>query len=86
MKDNELPKAYTTNEYESDDMRVMYSKYDSPQEQKQVTISQSVEAVQERHKQFVQLERDIVDLNEMFRDLAVITQEQGEMIGKLDRY
>ena len=76
-----MPKAYTMNEYENDDTRVMYSKYENTQEQKQITISQTVEAVKERQNQFMQLEKDIVDLNEMFRDLAVITQEQGEVIG-----
>lgn len=42
---------------------------------------QSLEAVQERKKQFNQLESDIQDLNSMFKDLAVMVHDQGQDIG-----
>lgn len=41
-----------------------------------------LQQVLERQKGFQQLESDIVDLNSMFKDLALIVHEQGEMIGE----
>ena len=35
-----------------------------------------------KKKQFKQLENDIVDINSMMKDLAIIVSDQGEMIGK----
>jgi t-SNARE complex subunit (syntaxin) len=39
------------------------------------------ELILERQKKFKQLEGDIVDLNSMFKDLAVMVHDQGEIIG-----
>jgi t-SNARE complex subunit (syntaxin) len=36
--------------------------------------------VLERQKRFTQLESDIADLNAMFKDLAVMVHDQGEII------
>ena len=52
--------------------------------QKQIQKNLELELVQERQKQFTQLENDIVDLNSMFKDLAVIVHDQGETIGFQD--
>ncbi len=49
--------------------------------QKQIQKNLELELVQERQKQFSQLENDIVDLNSMFKDLAIIVHDQGETIG-----
>ncbi len=39
------------------------------------------EMVKERQNQMKQLEGDIVDLNSMFKDLAIMVHDQGEIIG-----
>ena len=39
------------------------------------------ELVLERKKRFTQLESDIIDLNVMFKDLAVMVHDQDETIG-----
>lgn len=51
----------------------------------QLQQSKSVELqmVQERKANMDKLEKDMVDLNHIFKDLAVIVQEQGEVIGKI---
>ena len=52
----------------------------------QLQQSKSVELqmVQERKANMDKLEKDMVDLNHIFKDLAVIVQDQGEVIGKLN--
>ncbi len=42
-----------------------------------------LEAINERDQRIQKIETDILDVNEIFRDLAVIIQEQGETIGKI---
>lgn len=51
------------------------------QSQAQVS-TQLVDQVIERNNQMKNLERDIVDLNSMFKDLSLLVHEQGETIGK----
>ena len=56
------------------------------EQQKQVQRTKSVELqlVTERKNNFDKLEKDMTDLNQIFKDLAVIVQDQGEIIGKLE--
>ena len=55
---------------------------DELQKQKQIKQNEDLQIVIERDKQMKQLESDIVDLNHMFKDLAVMVHDQGEIIGK----
>ena len=50
-------------------------------QQQQVQKRVELEIVQERQDQFRQLEGDIVDLNYMFKDLALMVHDQGEILG-----
>lgn len=53
------------------------------QEQRNVQIKkdQDLQLVKDRENQIHQLESDIIDLNSMFKDLAVIVNDQQETIG-----
>jgi t-SNARE complex subunit (syntaxin) len=41
-------------------------------------------AIEARHKDIVKLEHDIVELNEMFNDLALLIHDQGQMIDRIE--
>eukprot|EP00795_Rhopilema_esculentum_P007869 gene7869-13747_t len=45
---------------------------------------QELEAIKERENRFRQIETDILDVNEIFRDLAVIIHEQGDSIDSIE--
>lgn len=47
----------------------------------QIKNEQELQLVKDRENQIHQLESDIVDLNYMFKDLAVIVNDQQETIG-----
>ncbi len=40
--------------------------------------------MQEREQQIRQLESDILDINEIFKDLGTLVHEQGEMIDNIE--
>lgn len=60
----------------------VYRVEEDSQKQKQIKQNENLQLVIERDKQMKQLESDIVDLNHMFKDLAVMVHDQGELIGK----
>lgn len=71
--------------FDNEDIPVRFSKEENAYDQQKQTMAQktaNLEEVQERKKQFDQLESDIKDLNSMFKDIAVIVHEQGQDIGK----
>ncbi len=53
-------------------------------EQKQTQEKVDLQLVIDRKNQLQRLESDMVDLNSMFKDLAVIVHDQGELIGYLN--
>jgi histidyl-tRNA synthetase len=55
---------------------------DDAQRQQQMQRMNNLDLAQERQRQFQQLESDVIDLNSMFKDLAIITQDQQETISK----
>lgn len=59
---------------------------DPVEQRQQLQKSKSVELqlVTERQKNFEKLEKDMVDLNHIFKDLAVIVQDQGEVIKNIE--
>ncbi len=46
---------------------------------------QNIEELQERERSIRQLESDIVDVNTIFKDLATMVHEQGEMIDSIEQ-
>ena len=54
---------------------------DNYQVQAQLQSNNQLELAVERNKQMKGLERDIVDLNSMFKDLSLLVHDQGEIIG-----
>ncbi|XP_078361129.1 syntaxin-7-like [Oculina patagonica] len=46
----------------------------------------SFKLIEERERAIRQLEDDIVDVNEIFRDMATLVKEQGDMIDKIEAY
>ncbi|KAG1651793.1 Syntaxin-7 [Nymphon striatum] len=52
------------------------------QMQLQLEEDVNIEALKEREKSIKQLESDIVDVNTIFKDLATMVHEQGDIIGK----
>jgi len=58
----------------------------APQQQLQVSLEQEreLEQIREREEQIRQLESDIVDVNQIFKDLATMVHEQGEVIDSIE--
>lgn len=55
------------------------------QQQQQATITaEDLQEVQERENTIRQLESDIVDVNMIFKDLATMVHEQGEMVDSIE--
>ena len=46
---------------------------------------QNIEELQERERSIRQLESDIVDVNTIFKDLATMVHEQGEMVDSIEQ-
>lgn len=57
------------------------SNYEQDQRFVQIKKEQDLQLVKDRENQIHQLESDIIDLNSMFKDLAVIVNDQQETIG-----
>lgn len=62
------------------------NKAPSSQSQMQIQMEQEQELqeLQEREKQIRQLESDIMDVNQIFKDLATMVHEQGEIIDSIE--
>jgi len=45
---------------------------------------QNIEALQEREKAVRQLEADIGDVNQIFKDLAAMVHDQGELVDSIE--
>ena len=45
---------------------------------------QNLEQLQEREKAVRQLEADIMDVNQIFKDLAAMVHDQGEMVDSIE--
>lgn len=58
----------------------------SPAAQKQLQLEQNVDlaAIQEREQAIRQLETDIVGVNQIFKDLASMVHEQGDMVDSIE--
>lgn len=58
----------------------------SQQSQMQIQMEQEQEmqALQERESQIRQLESDIMDVNQIFKDLATMVHEQGEVVDSIE--
>lgn len=58
----------------------------SKQSQMQIQMEQEqeIQDLQEREKQIRQLETDIMDVNQIFKDLATMVHEQGEIIDSIE--
>ena len=56
--------------------------YNKSQQQAQITLDyDQVLAVEEQNEALRGLEKDIVDVNSIFKDLAILVHDQGEVIG-----
>ncbi len=67
--------------FENEESNVRFGGADSFA-QKQLQQNNQLQLVEERADQMRQLERDIVDLNSMFKDISVLVHDQGDLIGK----
>ncbi|KJE96279.1 syntaxin 1.1 [Capsaspora owczarzaki ATCC 30864] len=45
---------------------------------------QALEDIQDRHKDIVKLEKSIRELHELFLDMAILVEQQGEMIDRIE--
>ena len=78
--------VFTRNELNSFDTSRFQEENETNNQQNQLQLDYSNhELILERQKKFKQLEGDIVDLNSMFKDLAVMVHDQGEIIGIFNR-
>ncbi|CAF4831461.1 unnamed protein product [Rotaria sp. Silwood1] len=62
--------------------------YDQLQRQAVSSIEQEVDmrALRERHEQLRELERNIVEVNELFKDVAKLIHDQGAVIDSIDEH
>jgi hypothetical protein len=57
--------------------------YNKNQQQAQISLDyDQVLAVEQQNEAFRDLEKDIVDVNSIFKDLAILVHDQGEVIGE----
>uniref|UniRef100_A0A5S6QGC3 t-SNARE coiled-coil homology domain-containing protein n=1 Tax=Trichuris muris TaxID=70415 RepID=A0A5S6QGC3_TRIMR len=55
-----------------------------PQEKLQIEKNIDIQTIQEREQIIRQLESDIMDVNQIFKDLALLVHEQGEVIDSIE--
>jgi len=58
--------------------------YDQQQQQQEQISQEELQEVQERQTAIRQLESDIVDVNMIFKDLATMVHEQGELVDSIE--
>lgn len=51
-----------------------------------VTVQSALIQIETRHKELVDLEKRIKEIQELFLDVAILTQEQGEVVENVQRY
>ena len=57
--------------------------YNNQQQQTQISLDyDQLLAVEQQNEAMKNLEKDIVDVNSIFKDLALLVHDQGEVIGK----
>lgn len=77
--------AKTTENYDASYSKKLIEFEESPQqEQVQSNVKDQLISVQERNEALRELEQNIVDVHGIFKDLAVIVHEQGEMIDSIE--
>lgn len=72
------------NPFEDDGSRTAGASALSAQTQLQMEEDMSLQVLQEREDSIRKLESDIQDVNQIFKDLAVLVHEQGEMIDSIE--
>ncbi len=88
-KDFELPTNSKRSDFDSNNLNyyttneTANNNYLQAQQQAKIQREEEYEMIKERQNQMKQLETDIVDLNSMFKDLAIMVHDQGEIIGML---
>ncbi|KRX40999.1 Syntaxin-12 [Trichinella nativa] len=55
-----------------------------PQEKLQIEQNLDIQTIQEREQVIRQLESDIMDVNQIFKDLALMVHQQGEVIDSIE--
>ncbi|KNC77025.1 hypothetical protein SARC_10504, partial [Sphaeroforma arctica JP610] len=45
---------------------------------------QALEDIQDRHKDLIKLEKSIRELHELFVDMAILVEQQGEMVDRIE--
>eukprot|EP00127_Corallochytrium_limacisporum_P005396 Clim_evm8s204 gene=Clim_evmTU8s204 len=53
-------------------------------EPKHAEAKQALEEIQDRHKELLRLERSIKELHELFVDMAILVESQGEMVDRIE--
>ena len=88
-KDFELPTNSKRSDFDSNNLNyyttneTANNNYLQAQQQAKIQREEEYEMIKERQNQMKQLETDIVDLNSMFKDLAIMVHDQGDIIGML---
>lgn len=71
-------------ESERDDDRLLYHDSHAIQSQQYADLEDETLQVEQREREVRQLESDIVGINDIFRDLATLVNEQGEIIDSIE--
>ncbi|XP_039292787.1 syntaxin isoform X4 [Nilaparvata lugens] len=54
--------------------------------QKTMEARQNLQDIRDRHQELMNLEKSIIELHEMFGDVAILVENQGEMIDRVESY
>ena len=47
-------------------------------------VAETLAAIQERHTEVMQLEKQLMDLHQIFLDMGVLVESQGEMLNNIE--
>lgn len=78
------PRGSSLPESERDDDRLLYHDSHAIQSQQYADLEDETLQVEQREREMRQLESDIVGINDIFRDLATLVNEQGEVIDSIE--
>lgn len=70
--------------HETPEKNQFYQQQSGPQVQMQTESELSLDMIQEREAAIRNLESDILDVNEIFKDLALMVHDQGDMIDSIE--
>lgn len=79
-----LPSTSNTNNYEDENLEGSFQKQNLNQKQLLLMQEENTKMVAEREEEVNKIVKSIVDLNDIFKDLAHMVNEQGTVLDRID--